>query len=77
MNKLIFILIFACFLIFGKEVSDTTKKDTILRPMVSIFEQNKIDQIQKQFEINDCKLDTINTKLDSIVKILKNRKNDN
>jgi len=55
MTKLIFILIFSCFLIPSREIPDTVKV--------------------KQFQVAAIKLDTLNTKLDSIILILQ-RKND-
>lgn len=55
---------------------DTTKTDTILRPVVSIFEQSKSEKLKEQFKNNAIMLDTIDTKLDSIIMILKKRKND-
>ena len=57
-------------------VQDTTKVDTILRPIVSIFEQSKSEQIQKQFDVSIVKMDTMNAKLDSIILKLQKRKND-
>ena len=55
-------------------VRDTTKVDTTLKPMVSIFKESKSEQIQNQFDVNIVKMDTMNAKLDSIVTILKKRK---
>ena len=57
MIKLMFLLIFACFLIPGREIPDSTK-------------------VKKQMQMNNIKLDTMNIKLDSIIKILEKRKND-